>query len=225
VVRVNAPPTFTMKWLIPRLTGFQRRFPDADVRLSTGTGEPGVTRLGDIDVVIRRVAGEDRGEDMHPFLSGELACVCAPELMERTPLRAPHDLLQHRLIEAATNRSNWGHWFAAAGLDRPPDNQFLRFEEMFYAVQAALDGLGVALIPLALVADDLAAGHLAMPLKLSSVMDRDYCFGVAPARRRAPLASAFVEWLADEGEASNRMASEILQESAAQSAAPASGSA
>ncbi|MBL0422669.1 LysR family transcriptional regulator [Ramlibacter sp. AW1] len=216
LVRVNAPPTFTMKWLIPRLTTFQRRFPEADVRLSTGTGEAQLSRLGDLDVIIRRVSSEDRADQMQPFLSGELACVCAPELMEGQALKGPVDLLQHRLIEAATNRTNWEHWFAAAGLPRPPESQFLRFEEMFYAVQAALDGLGIALIPLTLVADDLAAGSLAIPFMLPAATERDYCFGVAPARRQAPLTRAFVEWLVSEGAASNQMASEVLHETAQQ---------
>jgi LysR family glycine cleavage system transcriptional activator len=211
LVVVNAPPTFTMKWLIPRLSGFQRRFRDAEVRLSTGTSDPSQIKLGDAHIVIRRVSGGERNDGVaQPFLSGALVCVCAPELIEGSTLRELADLQRYRLIEAATNQTNWSDWFAVEGLPRPADIQFVKFEEMFYAVQAALDGLGMALVPLTLVADDLAAGRLVMPVRASGLKERDYCFVAAPANRRTSLAEAFCQWLLSEGEASNRLSVDVL---------------
>jgi LysR family glycine cleavage system transcriptional activator len=211
-IAVNAPPTFTMKWLIPRLSGFQRRYRDAEVRLSTGTGPLNQVKLGDSDVIIRRMSGAARETLAEPFLSGALVCVCAPEVVEGARFETLADVLGHRLIEAATNRTNWTDWFASAGLARPPEQQFVRFEEMFFAVQAALDGLGLALVPLTLVADDLAAGRLTMPIDAGSSQERDYCFNVVPPHRQSPLVKVFCEWLANEGAASNRLASDVAAE-------------
>ena len=150
VLAVNAPPTFTMKWLIPRLSAFQRRHSDVDVRLSTGIGPLRELKMNEVDVVIRRLERPENDIRSTPFLSTALLAVCAPELIERTSVSAPLDVARHQLIEAETGALGWAGWFAAAGCTVPVNARFTRFEHMFFALEAALDGLGVALMPSAL---------------------------------------------------------------------------
>lgn len=209
VLLVNAPPTFTMKWLIPRLSGFQRQHRDVDVRLSTGLGPLRELKMNEVDVVIRRF--DQSGADMAtPFLATALLAVCAPELIERTPVRGPLDVARHQLIEAETGVSGWSDWFAKAGCALPPKARFARFEHMFFGLEAALDGLGIALMPSALVVDDLASGRLTIAWSVPGVYQRDYFHLVSPLTRQGDLARTFVAWLSKEGEDSNRLAETVV---------------
>jgi len=212
VLSVNAPPTFTMRWLIPRLTGFQRANQNAEVRLATGTGSPQTLKMNDYDVVIRRLADDDDAETLRPtpFLSGALVAVASPDLIGPRTVQSLDDIAPFRLIEAATNVVGWPDWFARAGGSMPTPTRFLRLEEMFYAVQAALDGLGVALVPSALVVDDLAAGRLQRILDVPGVFERDYCHVVSPVTRNPELARAFCAWLDHEGQEARRLSSSVM---------------
>lgn len=210
VLLVNAPPTFTMKWLIPRLTRFQQRFRDVDVRLSTGIGPLRELKMNEVDVVIRRLARPDPDLASTPFLSSALFPVCAPELIERRPIKSPQDVAELQLIEAETGALGWADWFARLGHELPSNARFARFEQMFFALEAALDGLGVALLPSALVLDDIAAGRLTVALKVPGFHERDYFWLCSPLTRQAAIGKSFVAWLSDEGADSNRLAESII---------------
>jgi LysR family glycine cleavage system transcriptional activator len=185
-----------------------------DVRLSTGLGPLRELKMNEVDVVIRRF--DQPGADLKatPFLSSALLAVCAPELIERTPITEPLDLIRHQLIEAETGVSGWTDWFAKAGCILPQGARFARFEHMFFALEAALDGLGIALMPSALVIDDLASGRLAVAWTVPGVYERDYFHLLSPLTRRTELARDFVAWLSKEGEESNKLGRTVVPGSA-----------
>jgi LysR family glycine cleavage system transcriptional activator len=214
VISVNAPPTFTMKWLIPRLSSFHRNNRDIDVRLSTGIGPPDELEMNKFDIVIRRLAHPEIDARSTPFLASTLLAVCAPELIERRPIASPQDLLGLPLIEAATSSVSWADWFTKAGFELPPNAKFNRFEQMFFAVEAALDGLGVALLPSALVIDDLAARRLVLACNLSGVYERDYSYILSPFDRTRKVATLFGEWLSQQGKESNQLGHAVIGGSA-----------
>jgi LysR family glycine cleavage system transcriptional activator len=214
IISVNAPPTFTMKWLIPRLSSFHRSNRDVEVRLSTGIGPPGELQLNKFDVVIRRLADPEVDARSTPFLASTLLAVCAPELIEHHPIVRPDDLLDLPLIEAATSNVSWADWFTKAQCELSPKAKFTRFEQMFFAVEAALDGLGVALLPSALVVDDLAAKRLVLAYDLRGVYERDYSYILSPLDRPCKVASLFGEWLSQQGEDSNRLGHAVIASAA-----------
>jgi LysR family transcriptional regulator, glycine cleavage system transcriptional activator len=210
VLVVNAPPTFTMKWLIPRLSSFHRRHRDIEVRLSTGIGPPSEVKANEVDVIIRRLAPAEADAHSTPFLASALLAVCAPELIERHPIGAPQDLLDLQFIEAATSNVSWADWFKRAGCELATKPKFTRFEQMFFALEAALDGLGVALLPSALILDDLAARRLVIPWHVPGIHERDYFHILSPQTRARELASTFVAWLSKEGADSNRFGQAVI---------------
>jgi LysR family transcriptional regulator, glycine cleavage system transcriptional activator len=210
VLAVNAPPTFTMKWLIPRLSSFHRRHRDIEVRLSTGIGPPGELKTNEVDVIIRRLAPSESNGRSTPFLASALLAVCAPELIERHPIHVPEDLLDLPFIEAATSNVSWADWLDRAGCELTAKPKFTRFEQMFYALEAALDGLGVALLPSALILDDLAARRLVLAWHVTGMHERDYCHVLSPQTHSGGLASTFVAWLSQEGEDSNRFGQAVI---------------
>jgi LysR family glycine cleavage system transcriptional activator len=210
VLAVNAPPTFTMKWLIPRLSNFHRRHKDVEVRLSTGIGSPRELKMNDVDVIIRRLAQPEPELQAAPFLSSSLLAVCAPELIERRHIRTPMDLTDFPLIEAATAAVSWADWFVRAGCELTGKPKFARFEQMFFAFEAALDGLGVALLPSALIVDDLAAHRLVIAWPVKGIHECDYFHMLSPATRVGNIASAFIAWLSTEGDETNRFGKTVI---------------
>lgn len=209
---VNAPPTFTMKWLIPRLSLFQRQHTEAEVRLFTGIGPVGEIKMDAVDVAIRRLPSNTVRFESSPFLSSALVAVCAPELIERVRPASIEDLARLPLIEAATAAVTWREWFDKAGYQLPSNARFNHFEQMFVALEATLEGLGVALLPSALILDDMAAQRLTVAWNLPGVYDRDYHFVKSPLTRNPRMVAAFTDWLTSEGRESDSFRKSVLPE-------------
>jgi LysR family glycine cleavage system transcriptional activator len=210
VLAVNAPPTFTMKWLIPRLSGFQRAHPEVELRLTTGITSLDTLALTEIDAVVRRLPALPQKLESHEFLATDLIAVCAPEVLETQPVLHASDLAGHTLLNASTHPHAWEQWFAA--IDEPPVSPAgtLMFEEMYFSLQAAIDGLGIALAPEPLVLDDIAAGRLVAPLPVRGVYDLSYYVTASPHTRHPQLVAELVSWLCAQGRESNLLRKEVL---------------
>lgn len=192
VLRINAPPTFAMKWLLPRLSRFQREVPNVELKLSTSS-EP-LGSLDGFDVAIRRGPGRWSNCASGRFLDESVVPVCSPALLKRAPIGNADDLARHVLLHADTRPDAWREWFDAAGTPmRGRKKQ--SFDHFYLALQAAIDGLGVALGPLPLIADELAGGRLVMPLAGPRIATRSYWW-IAPRETAGePLVGQFCAWL------------------------------
>jgi LysR family glycine cleavage system transcriptional activator len=198
---VNAPPTFTMRWLIPRLPKFFREHDAIDVHLTTSI-RPVDFASGTYDVAIRR--GSDTHKDLHTrvFLPEVLVPVCSNALYQRVKLKTPSDLARQVLIHTETAPMAWPDWLRSAGVTGQPADRSLRFEEMFYAVEAATNGLGIALAPAALVADDIFAKRLVMPFPVPSSRQHDYRVLYPKRSKKQAAIENFSAWLVHEGQQS-----------------------
>src|SRR5882757_6804969 len=158
LLHVSALPTFAMRWLIPRLPEFQRDHPGLELRIVTASTPAEQFRMA-VDAVI---SGPSRqpGWVGERFLGEARLPVLSPDLMRKCPLRAPADLERHTLLHAATLREAWPRWMAAAHVPDLTPARDQVFEHFYFAIQAALEGLGVVMGPLALISDELRAGRL-----------------------------------------------------------------
>ncbi len=154
---VAVGPTFAMRWLIPRLQHFQRQHPGIEVRLVTAIDDT-VTLRSDWAATIRLSATPLPGLEAEPLFSATLFPVAAPSLAET--IRKLGDLQHHTLLEVAHAPKEWPRWLSESGLDPARFRRRLSFDYSTFAIQAALDGLGVALARAPYVQDDLAAGRL-----------------------------------------------------------------
>jgi LysR family glycine cleavage system transcriptional activator/LysR family transcriptional regulator of beta-lactamase len=163
-VTLAVGPTFAMRWLIPRLTGFHAEFPQVDLRLATTIG-PDVTPGPDTLASIRLAQPQVSGFVSDALFPGRLIVVCRPDLARE--MSEPADLARRTLLDVRHAPDDWPRWLAAAEL--PSRNRFhtLSFDFSAFAIQAALDGLGVALVREPYVADDLRDGRLAAPFSLA----------------------------------------------------------
>ena len=196
LLRVNALATFTMRWLIPRLSAFQLAHPATEVRLTTDN-----TRLAEaaepFDVAIRGGPDPIPGFVARPFLSETRIPVCSPALLARSALQRPEDLRDHTLLHAATLPGVWPQWLLAAGVPALDPQRSVTLEHFYLTLQAALDGLGVAIGPARLVADDVAAKRLVLPFSGPALPARSYCTYVPAARVEDPAIRAFCAWIVD----------------------------
>ncbi|CAD6518775.1 Glycine cleavage system transcriptional activator [Paraburkholderia hiiakae] len=195
---VSAPATFTLRWLVPRLARFRAEHPDVDVKVET-SNEPLESLKDDYDAIIRGGPDTFYGYSMRPFLSEERLPVCSPTLLQRVPLRAPRDLREHTLLHTSSLPRLWPDWLASARVPELRPAAALTFDHFYLTLQAAIDGIGIAMGPTALVADDLAAGRLVAPFALPRLPSRSYCTYVADEKSGDELVALFRSWLEREG--------------------------
>jgi len=198
VLRVNAPATFTLRWLLPRLSTFQLAHPEVEVRLTTSNVPLGAPTEG-FDVVIRGGPQPAAGYHAREFLAETRVPVCQPALLAQHPLLEPADLRHHTLLHAATYPEMWQEWLAAAGVPDLQSAQSLTLEHFYLTLQAALDGLGVAMGPAALVADDVAEGRLVMPFAAPALPTWRYFLYVPTALADDSAVGDFSGWLVAAG--------------------------
>ncbi|GJH11370.1 transcriptional regulator GcvA [Caballeronia novacaledonica] len=197
---VNAPATFTLRWLVPRLERFRVLHPDVEVRIET-SNEPVESLKDTHDIVIRGGPDTFYGYAMRPFLEEERLPVCSPVLLRRLPLRAPEDMQRHTLLHTSSLPRVWPDWLAQVDLPALTPAAVLTFDHFYLTLQAAVDGMGIAMGPTALVADDLAAGRLVAPFDGPRLPSRSYCTYVADDKADDDVIVLFRSWLEREGEA------------------------
>ncbi|WP_158924742.1 LysR substrate-binding domain-containing protein [Acidisphaera sp. S103] len=200
LLRVNALATFSLRWLLPRLTQFRESHPDIEVRLTT-SNDPLDALPEPYDVVIRGGPDSFHGFVSRLLLSERRLPVCSPGLLRRMPLVQVADLERHTLLHVTSIPRLWHDWLTAAGSPGLVPAASLTLDHFYLSVQAAIDGLGVAMGPTALVADDLAAGRLVTPFPGVSLPARGYFAYLPRAQVANPASSAFCEWLEDVGRA------------------------
>jgi len=192
-LRVSALPTFTMRWLIPRLPAFQEAHPDVEIRLVTANTPAGHFQP-DVDVVVHGPTTRP-GWGGERFLGETRLPMASPRLLKRRPLRTPADLASHTLLHAETMTSAWPRWLAAAGVPGVKPAREQTFEHFYLTIQAATGGLGVMMGPINLVADELRDRRLVAPFVGPLLKSRGYYVYLPDNRRPRPAAQAFRTWL------------------------------
>ncbi len=193
VVRINVRPSFTVRWLIPRLPDFVARHPGIEPQLITTT-QPPERATEAFDIAIRRgVAGWPQAVKVQPFLEDELIVVAAPSLLKTRPITSARSLGAHVLLACKTRKQDWDDWKMHIGLPRLKPARRLQFDHLHFVLQAAVDGLGFALTPTSLLGTDVAQGRLVCPLPDLRMPLPSVYYGRAPGAGRE--AHLFIDWL------------------------------
>ena len=195
VLTVSTIASLAAKWLLPRLADFQESHPGIDVRITTSTSLVDFQR-DNVDAAIRYGRGQWPGVRSDWLMADELFPVCSPSLLRNDkPLRTPEDLKDHVLLHA-NNGDDWRLWLTAAGLPTSISRQpGITFDMTFMTVQAAIDGMGVAMGRTSYVRDDIAKGRLVVPFKIALPADAGFYLVSPESRREAPKLAAFRQWL------------------------------
>ena len=197
VLTVSTLASLAAKWLLPRLTDFQEQHPGIDVRITTSTSLVDFQR-DNVDAAIRYGRGQWPGLRADWLMADELFPVCSPSLLRGDkPLRQPEDLRGYPLLHTSNaNSDDWRLWLTAAGLPGDIARQpGITFDMIFMTIQAAIDGIGVAMGRTSYVQDDIAKGRLVVPFKIALPADAGFYLVAPEGRREAPKLAAFREWM------------------------------
>lgn len=198
-LRLSLLYTFALAFLVPRLGRFAQLHPAIDLKLETSA------RIVDFgrepfDAAIRY--GPGPYADLHADLlfADELTPLCSPSVAKK--LRKPGDVLGFRLLDDHNFWDDWGIWLSAAGLDpKAPRQRAAVFDSTRLAVEAAMEGLGLALGAPFLFENEIKSGRLVAPLKPIVPAGKSYWLVCDTRDADRPAMTAFRNWLLAETKA------------------------
>lgn len=193
LLHVSGLPTFTERWLLPRLHSFIAQHPNASVRISTSVEEVDWDKdRADVSIYASDEGWVGRGE--HLFESS-MVPVCSPSYRARLQqLPSVEDLAAQTLISSINKRTDWHRWLYSGGLRSEATVPQLMMGTSALAYKAAIEGLGLVCAEREFIHDDLAAGRL-VALSERTLPGNSYFMEFRPGKRPTNLASQFTQWL------------------------------
>jgi LysR family transcriptional regulator, glycine cleavage system transcriptional activator len=197
-LRINAAPSFAMRWLIPRLSSFQMGNPRIQVLITTSVADIGELKEP-FDLIIRRSPMSRPGFACARFLEDVSGPLASPGYLARNPVRSPAACVRASLLHLASRRDAWSRWLARAGVKAPQKLPGSVYEHFFLSLQAASSDLGIAIGSMALCEDDLASGRLVRLFPETVIEDAGFHMLYPEPARPDPALRALVDWLAGQG--------------------------
>ncbi|HEX8978585.1 MAG TPA: transcriptional regulator GcvA [Parasulfuritortus sp.] len=197
---VSTPPAFAARWLVPRLDDFQTRHPEIELRL-LATRRLVDFSLEDVDCAIRFGAGNYGGLHEERLMPEFIIPVASPALA--AGIATPADLVRKPLLNDEWHTGNqvfpdWETWFASQGIVPETALRIQHFGESNLTIQAAVSGLGVALVWHSLVAEDLKAGRLVRLFGQTIDSRLAYHLVMPPNRLTLGKVAVFRAWLMEQ---------------------------
>ncbi len=187
--------TVALKWLIPRLHDFERRYPDMKVRLSTSYFDWDFDEKH-VDAGIILARNKSPQHYYRPLFRSLLTPVCAPELMKGpNAIKTPQDLKKHKLLYVYTAEEDWHLWFEAAGVKGLKLSDRLAVDSYILAQEAAVEGRGVAMTIGPFATEEIKMGRLVQPFPLLVPHRHQWQFACNGEHRMKPKIKRFEDWL------------------------------
>jgi LysR family glycine cleavage system transcriptional activator len=197
VVRVNALPSFTLRWVIPRLSLFQQKHPDILVRLDTTRDLEDITT--DFDISIRRPASIASDHKQIPLMTEFFLPVCSKEFFDKNDLGNERNIFTSRLIHMSRAMNLWHDWGTPLGMKVEYKDDHLKLDDWHYIINSAQSSLGVAIAPAALVIDDIDSGRL-IPARPSQKLPTDpYRIIHSKKKSLSKSTNSFISWIKEMG--------------------------
>ncbi|MFJ4067752.1 LysR substrate-binding domain-containing protein [Pseudomonas sp. NPDC089996] len=198
-LRVGAEPSFTTRWLLPRLRAYTREFPEVELEIMND-----LRRLYDrqegYDVGILFGDGNWEAFDAHYLMPGDMVAVCVPDLLERFgPIVQRSEILRYPMIHHSSltdlTKSSTQLWLSSAGLTAKEIESLpgQRLEHFQFVLDAALHGLGATVLPRFFVEREVSEGSLVIASE--QALDCGSYYVVVPRHCRDAKVKRFVDWL------------------------------
>ena len=207
-ITVSATPSFTSKWLVPRLDRWVSEYPETDIRISASLDLVDFEKTG-IDLAIRFGMGSYFGLTSTFLMKESFVVVCSPSLLlGNDPIQTPADLKSHTLLHVLGPNpqygEDWRHWLQAAGVEDIDSERGLYFDDTAAGVASAIGGQGVLLARRAIVEEDVLRGLLVMPFDIDIPVEFSWYLVSPKTGQPSPAVHAFKQWLLTEAEQADR---------------------
>ncbi len=191
-------PTFATRWLIPRLPDLKKAQPELTVHIETRT-RPFMFADTPFDCALFAGTPEQvrqwAGTQATKLLDEVVLPVCCPSLLQGRGSGAPEDLAELPLLQQSTRPDAWRQWFDAQGVAAPQALSGARFELFSMTVAAAVQGMGLALVPRLLITHELARGELVVACDRPLANQRAYYLVWPDGTASNPSLEPFRHWL------------------------------
>jgi len=190
-------PTFASRWLMPRLPGFQSRHPVITIHFTTPqsahefSAEP-------FDAGVFHSSPDWPGTTACHLLDMELVAACSPKLNAKRGVGVPADFAKFPLLHLKAKPNRWPQWLAQMGVRLEAPLIGHSYQNSTMVAQAAVAGLGIALMPRRLFEDELANGRLEIVGGNFPRMKISYHLVLSEARAGSAIIQDFAAWLKSE---------------------------
>jgi len=191
---VSVTPLFGSRWLLPRLARFEAAHPGISVRIMS------TLRLADfagdgVDCAVRFGTGVWPGLAAHRLMTLDYVPVCAPSLVRHGKLKTPADLARHTLLHAEATSDAWRMWLLAVGVTGvdPESGQVL--SDTTAVIQAAIDGIGVAISDRKFIAPELKQRRLVAPFPIDMPSGGAFYFVYPESRAADRRVATLRDWV------------------------------
>lgn len=172
-LEVAVVPTFATKWLLPRMPKFMSAHPDITLNLTTRT-RPFLFDDTEFDAALYAGPATWPGTRSQFLMRESLIAVCSPDLIAPRKTLKTSDWVRYRLLQQSTRPYAWRDWFASRGMHVDGDMSGPKFELFSMQTEAAIQGMGIALIPRLLIEDELSRRVLIPVVQHEYLSDRSY---------------------------------------------------
>ena len=162
-LKVRCYTTFSIRWLIPRLSSFLALHPKMEVVLTTSM-DPVNYDQEDLDCAIRLGDGAWSDANVTRLVSNIILPVCSPSLLASGSIENPKDFSRYKLLDTISRPDDWNLWFNSIGMNvKLEDFSRLSYESSALCYSAAIEGHGIAMAQYFLVESELRNGKLVCP--------------------------------------------------------------
>lgn len=195
-VVLSVTPSFASKWMVPRMSKFAASYPDIDLQVLADERLADFSTDG-VDIAVRFGRDDLAKNFIAEHLADlQLTVVCSPEYASSidTP-ESFADFAKHKLIQDS-HPLFWRQLFERYGVSKLP--RMLRFNQTALAIDAAVNGQGLALSPFMLVQDDIAKGKLLMLWQDEQEQQEAYYLAYSKLSDTSPARDAVLQWIVAE---------------------------
>jgi LysR family glycine cleavage system transcriptional activator len=187
-------PTFATRWLIPRLPDFQKNHSGVTIRLTTRQ-RPVDFATEPFDAAISYGSPNWPSTIAHHLMDFDVVPVCSPKLHAGRRIKTPADIATYPILHQLSRPTRWAEWMHEAGVTLESPLRGDSFEQFSMIAQAAVAGLGVALLPIFMLEEELASGKLEIVSAHFLPTKTSYFLIVPESRASSPAVKLFTAWL------------------------------
>ncbi|WP_163830991.1 LysR substrate-binding domain-containing protein [Spartinivicinus ruber] len=194
-LNVVVPPTFSVKWLLPRLSKFQQFQPGVELSLTTMWEQHHYDVQHEFQAAIVNDYISKVPDHAIPLFKETMAPICSPAFLEKHQLQSINELSLVTLLHPTRDRTDWKNWLNANNIDHVDTDSGLVFDAMELAINAAVRGHGMAMVDLTMVQEELELGYLVEPFSQSLENGIGYFLVHSLEQRFQQQINAFKNWL------------------------------
>lgn len=196
VLHLQTGTSFALRWLMPRLAGFELEHPEIKLSLQTASGDLRIQQWAHLDASIVYLLDAPRGDHrLHHIVDEYLVPVCSPASLDGRAYLSMQDLAQQRLLFNDPTGRDWRRWSSVTGVPQLRWNHAMRFDSDDAAIQAAVAHHGIALSNLIFITEEIKRGTLVPATDIAPIVIGAHYLYLAPERENEPSVETFLNWV------------------------------